>query len=46
MMEALSNAYALLVLCLSVSVIVAVWRAHKPRIKADLRRLATWFRLR
>ncbi|WP_276732363.1 hypothetical protein [Thiomonas arsenitoxydans] len=45
-MAALSYAYAILVLALSVTVIIAVWRANKERIKSDLRRLVAWLHLR
>ena len=45
-MAALSYAYAILVLALSVTVIIAVWRANKDRIKSDLRRLVAWLHLR
>ena len=38
-MKILSDAYGMVVLALSIVVLTAVWRTHKDKVKADIRRI-------
>lgn len=43
-MNILANTYGMIVLALSVTVLVAVWKVHKDKVKADLRRVTHCFK--
>jgi hypothetical protein len=45
-MSLISDVYGILVLTLSAMVLMAVWKVHKDKVKADLHRIALWLHRR